>query len=116
MIQRCTNPKATEYENYGARGIKVCKRWRVFANFVADMGIRPDGKTLDRKDHNGNYCKSNCRWSTNKVQQNNKRTNVAVLLNGKKYTVPEAAVILGYAESTVYNKMRAGELTKVSRL
>ena len=115
MIQRCTNPNATEYPNYGARGIKVCARWRSFENFVSDMGLRPDGMTLDRKKTDKGYYKSNCRWATNKIQQNNKRTNVAVLLNGQKYTVPEAAVILGYAESTVYNKMRAGELTKVAR-
>ena len=56
MIQRCTNPQSTGYENYGGRGILVCERWKDFKNFLADMGERPDGKSIDRyPDNNGNY-------------------------------------------------------------
>src|SRR5215469_14010263 len=56
MIQRCTNPNRADYRLYGGRGIKVCKRWRDFAAFLADMGERPKGKTLDRyPNNNGNY-------------------------------------------------------------
>jgi len=55
-----------------------------FDNFFADMGERPRGMTLDRKDTNGDYCKSNCRWSTAKVQQRNKRNNRLVLFHGER--------------------------------
>ena len=73
MIQRCTNSNYHRYKDYGGRGIKVCKSWLKFENFLKDMGIRPEGKTLDRKNNNGNYCKSNCKWSTPKEQANNRR-------------------------------------------
>ena len=73
MMQRCYSQNATSYHRYGARGIKVCEAWQTFANFLADMGERPEGKTLDRKDNNGNYEPSNCQWSTPKEQAANRR-------------------------------------------
>lgn len=73
MIQRCTNPKNHKYPNYGARGITVCERWLTFENFLADVGERPDGLTLDRKDNDGNYEPGNVRWATHKQQANNRR-------------------------------------------
>ena len=73
MIARCCNPHGRDYRYYGGRGIKVCKRWRVFTNFLADMGERPVGKTSDRKNVNGNYTKSNCRWATKSTQMRNRR-------------------------------------------
>lgn len=73
MVRRCTQPTRPGFANYGGRGITVCDRWRVFANFLADMGERPEGLTLDRRDNDGNYEPGNCRWATHSEQQRNKR-------------------------------------------
>lgn len=73
MIERCNNPNAPNFHNYGGRGITVCDRWSKFENFLADMGERPEGKTIDRINNNGNYEPGNCKWSTDIEQHNNTR-------------------------------------------
>jgi len=74
MNQRCTNPNRKGYQNYGGRGIKVCQRWKhSFANFLADMGERPDGYTLERINNDGDYEPENCKWDTRQAQIRNQR-------------------------------------------
>lgn len=73
MTQRTSNPNFIDYKNYGGRGIAVCERWRKFENFLADMGARPDGMSLDRINNDGNYEPGNCRWATRMQQRQNAR-------------------------------------------
>lgn len=106
MKQRCLNPNATRYENYGGRGIKVCDRWlESFENFMADMGFRPEPKreySLDRIDVDGDYELSNCRWAT-RAEQNMNRQDYAFLAllaeRGIRDVATLTAALDAYAET-----------------
>jgi len=79
IIARCTNSKDTAYKWYGAEGVTVCQRWRDdFLNFFEDMGERPPNKSIDRIDNSKGYEPTNCKWSTLKEQNWNKKSCVKI--------------------------------------
>jgi len=116
MIQRCSNPRNDGFKNYGGRGISVCVRWKEFSNFLLDMGRRPVGKTLDRIDNNGNYCKENCRWSTASEQSRNTRRNVFISHGGTRLCIEDWATKLGLSPNSVKRRVANwGVLEALSR-
>jgi hypothetical protein len=96
-IQRCHNPNNSSFPVYGARGISVCDKWRnSFAAFLADMGERPTGATLDRwPDGKGNYEPGNCRWATKREQTLNRSNVYTVMWGGTPHSVREISEITG---------------------
>lgn len=73
MLRRCYDPNHRAYKHYGARGIKVCDAWRKFPQFLADMGKRPEGTTIERENNSGDYEPANCCWATWVDQNCNRR-------------------------------------------
>jgi hypothetical protein len=108
MRARCRNPNDSDFADYGGRGISVCERWDDFPAFLADMGERPGGTTLDRIDVDGNYEPGNCRWASGKAQANNKRSNLRLELNGQVRTLQEWSDEYGIGRSTVRWRLRQG--------
>jgi hypothetical protein len=105
MLQRCENPKAQRYADYGGRGIKVCAEWHKFENFFRDMGDRPAGYSIEREDNNGNYEPGNCRWATTKTQMNNQRRSRVIEINGQKRTLAEWAEYAGIGWFTLRQRL-----------
>lgn len=100
MIQRCTNPNVEKYPLYGGRGITVCPRWRrSFTSFLDDMGPKPPGTTINRKNNDGHYEPGNCEWATPKQQAANRRASVNH--NSKKTRCPSGHP---YAGSNVHRR------------
>lgn len=91
MISRCSNPNNKSWPHYGGRGISVCKKWRIFKNFLRDLGECPPGMVLDRKNNNDGYSKSNCKWSTRTESSTNRRITVFVVVDGVRMSGAEAA-------------------------
>lgn len=108
MRRRCTSPKHRAFKNYGGRGIAFCPAWRSFAQFCADMGPRPAGGMLDRKDNNGNYEPGNCRWATRKEQNSNRRNCLYVYDGAEKVTLKEYCRRHSLAYRAVRKRMRRG--------
>lgn len=108
MRSRCNNPNNKDFANYGGRGITVCNAWDDFAVFMADMGARPEGLTIERIDVNGNYEPSNCKWADGDEQANNKQTTVRITHNGETKSLTQWAKQLGKAHGTLTYRMANG--------
>lgn len=109
MIARCYDPADPSYKNYGGRGIKVCDRWREsFENFIADMGEPPKGMSIERINNDGNYCRENCRWATNKEQSRNKRNNHFYTLGDRIAILADFAEEFGVCFSMLKCRIRRG--------
>lgn len=108
MRQRCDNQNNEKYHRYGGRGIKYQDSWNNFESFFNDMGERPDGKTLDRTNNNGNYTKENCRWSSPFEQSNNMERNIFLTFDNKTMTISKWAIKLNVKKSTLYGRMLKG--------
>ena len=117
MKSRCLNLTATDYSNYGGRGIKPCTEWLKFKNFKIDMYISylehtekfgEKNTTLDRKNSNGNYDKNNCRWATIKEQSFNKRVNKRYSVNGENLTLTELYIKYSIPRETIFSRIKTG--------
>ena len=109
MRVRCNNPKSHAYKDYGGRGITVCDRWnKSFPDFLADMGPRPDGCSLERIDNNAGYEKSNCRWATQREQMNNRRVNRFIELNGRRQTLAQWLREVGMTNERFHDRVKTG--------
>ena len=105
MRQRCLNSKDKDYKNYGGRGITICKRRDNYSKFLLDMGERPPGTTLDRKENSKGYFKVNCRWATPRTQANNRRSNHTIKANGFKFTISQWAEKTGINKYVIYQRL-----------
>ena len=105
MHARCESSKKWQYKYYGGRGIVVCPRWGDFTKFVADMGDRPLGKTLDRENKDGNYEPGNCRWADRFEQANNASHCRILLVNGEQVTMSIAARRAGLSVQLVQKRL-----------
>lgn len=108
MKRRCNDSSNDSYPNYGGRGIKYSLHWEKFDNFLADMGVRPKGTTLDRIDTDGNYTPENCRWADDLTQHRNTRANVMITSRGVTQTLAEWADQLGIRRSTLQKRIANG--------
>lgn len=109
MRARCERPTIVGFHNWGGRGIRVCKRWRKFENFIADMGPSPGpGYTIERKDVNKNYQPSNCEWLHRTAQNRNRRDTIRVTFRGKTQALVCWAEQLKIPYSTLRKRHRDG--------
>ena len=125
MKARCLYPKCPAYRFYGGRGISICERWLEFANFLADMGHRPDGPQLDRIKNDGGYwcghcheCREkghppNCRWVSRKENCRNRRNNHLISALGTIKTLAEWAELTGLTRQRIEYRLRKGESPEV---
>lgn len=108
MMSRCNNTHHHAYNRYGGRGIAVCKRWRDFRNFLADMGLRPSGTSLDRRKNWLGYSKRNCRWATRIEQGSNRHNIIKTKIGGKLVVLVSEARRVGLLPRLVKQRYMSG--------
>jgi hypothetical protein len=108
MRSRCSSPTHHNYPRYGGRGIAVCARWLSFESFLADMGERPPGTTIDRIDNDRGYEPGNCRWATVAEQNRNRSDTRRIEIDGASRSAAEWARANGISPRTAYARLRAG--------
>lgn len=121
MKQRCENPNAKAYHNYGGRGITVCPEWKgehgfeSFSKWAYDTGYDENAErgeyTLDRKDNDKGYSPDNCRWATTEEQNNNRRGVYRITLNGETHSITEWSKITGIERKTIKDRLLKQKLT-----
>lgn len=110
MRQRCKNPNAMRYDVYGGRGITICDEWddyAVFREWALQNGY-DNTLTIDRIDPNGGYFPSNCRWASQRDQQNNRTNNRIIEANGERHTVAEWGRISGLGGRVITARLSRG--------
>lgn len=110
MVQRCYNPRNSQYRDYGARGISICAEWRSdFMRFVSDMGEKPTPKhTIERKNNDEGYTPDNCEWADRSSQMRNTRRNHLVRFRGRLMPLVEACELSGVNYGTAKWRLRNG--------
>ncbi len=109
MLNRCRNKNCRNFPAYGGRGITVCARWMDFALFYSDMGDPPTSDhTIERKENNSGYSKSNCEWVPSCRQALNRRNTLRVRFRGKQLAASEVDRILGLYAGTTARRISRG--------
>lgn len=105
MWTRCTNKEHPDYDSYGGRGIVPCDKWRTLEGFVEDMGLPPDGMTLERKDNDKGYTKENCEWATYVTQARNRRNSLWYEWKGERRHLKDLCEEFGIDYNAVYYRL-----------
>lgn len=113
MVARCTCQTNASFDDYGGRGITVCKRWLKFENFYADMGDPPKGYTLERKRNSRGYSPSNCRWATRADQARNYRRNVWVTWKGERLCLKDWNTRFGLKPNVLASRLKRRSVKEV---
>lgn len=109
MRRRCTQSQRPDFHRYGGRGISVSEEWySSFETFLADMGERPKGTSLERRDNDGDYCKDNCYWATKEEQSRNTRQNRRIVVRGEEMIVADAARRHGMTKNCLLFRLKRG--------
>jgi hypothetical protein len=109
MKQRCLNPNHDYYPAYGGNGVTICDEWtNSFEKFLEDMGPRPKGTSLDRRDNSKGYCKENCQWATRAHQQVNRNNSKFHTFQGETLCLAEWARKYTMPYNTLDNRIKAG--------
>lgn len=115
MWSRCTNPARDAWPEYGMNGVRVARRWRQFENFLADMGLRPAGTSLERKDNAKGYSKTNCVWATKTAQAWNRRSTVWIELRGVRQPRSVWARQLGISDAALRLRLARMSIEEIAQ-